>query len=156
MSTVYFKEASKTQNETNNIKAGFMDAWGSGVQGWPWLYCKFQVVLHKTLSQNKAKQKQQYLAAKNILTSWLLEPFWGMTNWKNFLSLEIQNCTLHHNTTFVMSNKLHVPDDRFSHFVQTHSRGFISLKTKAEWSIQVVNYLENYAYAYIWCICMYI
>lgn len=31
--------------------------------------CKFQVVLHKTLSQNKAKQKQQYLAAKNILTS---------------------------------------------------------------------------------------
>lgn len=160
MSTVYFKEASKTQTETNNIKPGFLGVWGSGVQSQPQLYCKIQVVLHETLSKSKARQKQQCLTGKNILTYRLLEQFWGVANWKNCWTFEISElhtllmvCNAQYLITqprIVKFNTLHVlmpvnylwTHDRISCFAQTHSREFISLNTKDEWSIQVVNYFK--------------
>lgn len=142
--------------------------WGSGVQSQPWLYWKFQVALHETLSQSKARQKQQCLTSKNILTYRLLEQFWGVANWKICWSLEISKlhtllmvCNAHCiiiqlktlwsliNSMFLClwtTSELRI---RFSRFAQTHSRELISLNTKDEWSIQVVNYFKNYSY--IWC-----
>lgn len=154
MSTVYSKEASKIQTETNNIKPGFLGVWGSGVQSQPRLYCKFQVVLHETLSQSKARQKQQCLSSKNILTYRLLEQFWRGVNLEiSELHTLLMVCNAQYLITqprTVKFNKLHVimpvnylwTHDRFSRFAQTHSKGFISLDTKDEWSIQVVNYFK--------------
>lgn len=67
LSTVTFKEASKTQTEANNVKSGLMGVWKSEVQDQTWLHCQFQVILHETLFQKKQNRNNSVRLPKIAL-----------------------------------------------------------------------------------------